>query len=30
MTRHLETRSLWLQKHISEKEITLRRKKGYG
>ena len=26
--RHLETRTLWLQKHITEKEILLRRQKG--
>ena len=26
--RHLETRTLWLQKHITEKEIILQRKKG--
>ena len=26
--RHLETRTLWLQKHITEKEIMLQRKKG--
>ena len=25
--RHLETRTLWLQKHIAGKEVTLRRKK---
>ena len=27
-TRHLQTRTLWLQKHITEKEIILQRKKG--
>ena len=26
--RHLERRTLWLQKHITEKEIILQRKKG--
>ena len=26
--RHWETRTLWLQKHITEKEILLRRQKG--
>ena len=26
--RHHETRKLWLQKHITEKEIILQRKKG--
>ena len=26
--RHLETRTLWLQKHITEKEILLRQQKG--
>ena len=26
--RHLETRTPWLQKHITQKEITLRRKQG--
>ena len=26
--RHLETRTLWLQKHITEKEIVPRRRNG--
>ena len=26
--RHIETRTLWLQKHITEQEIILRQKKG--
>ena len=28
--RHLETRTLWLLEHITEKEILLKRKKGSG
>ena len=28
--RHLETRTLWLQKHITEKETLLKRKEGLG